>query len=170
MQIGGAEFKNFADFPFVHQLFCPERDRKEAVLKRHLRNALVIPERLPDQQGLCPGRRERLVAVDVLVVADCRQERLAVEIVRRADVHNVDVRIFRDFPVVCHRVDCAGLQSALFRSLRSGGADMRDSAAEFPLIVKERNVPVPVGVNLSDESESDDADRVDFHPFFLVFS
>ena len=47
---------------------------------------------------------------------------------------------------------------------------MRDSAAEFPLIVKERNVPVPVGVNLSDESESDDADRVDFHPFFLVFS
>ena len=40
---------------------------------------------------------------------------------------------------------------------------MRDPASELLLIVKERNVPVSIGVNFSDESESDQADFVRFH-------
>ena len=88
------------------------------------------------------------------------------EVVRRADIYNVDIRIFRDFTVIGDRVFRSDLRRTLFRSGGLRCADVRDSGFELLLIVKQRNVHVPVGMNFADESESDHSGFINFHASF----
>lgn len=166
MQIGRAEFQNVADLPFLNQQLCAKRDREKPVLQRHLGDASVILERFLDLHCLVECCRQRLVAVNVLVVPDCGHERFEMQVVRRADVHNVDIWIFRDFTVIGDSVFRSDLRRTLFRSGGLRCADVRDSGFELLLIVKQRNVHVPVGMNFADESESDHSGFINFHVSF----
>ena len=105
---------------------------------------------------------KRLVAVDVLLVGDGREQGLAVAVVGRADVDDVDVGVLGHGAEIGRRHLGPDHLPGLFGRFRPAGDDVRNPGRKRRRIVVERQGRVAVGMDLADHAETEDAD-VNFH-------
>ena len=106
---------------------------------------------------------QRFVAVDMLVVRDGRQQHIFVQMVRGADVDNVDLGVFGDLPVIGDRHVRLHPGASLPGGFHPGGANVGDTGPERCLRIIQRQGQMRIGVHLSDKSETQNADSVCFH-------
>ena len=115
-------------------------------------------------------RGEWLVAVDVLPRGQRGEDLFAVLIVRRADVHDVYVRVLDDLaPVGCGEL-VAGLRATVFGGLLMRRGDSDESDIRRGGVVIHGNRAVALGMHLAHESvaEHSDADGWLGHEFLWV--
>ena len=91
------------------------------------------------------------------------------EIVRRADVDDVDVRILRDFTIVrnafrVQKLTCGG---GRFRTAR---ADMRNLRLEWQFAEEERQILMGERMDFAYVTKTNYTDTIGFHELFLDFS
>ena len=111
--------------------------------------------------------RQGLVAVNVLLVGDGGKNGRAMLIVRRADIDDVDVRIFRDIMEIGGGLNVVtDFVRILACAFRMGGADHCDFGFVARQIKEQRDVQMPVGVDFTNETATDETDTICFHSCF----
>ena len=171
VQQPGAELQHVAQEPLVHKLLRPHDGGKESGLHRHLGRGLIVRKRRADLLGLVHGGHQRLVAIDVLVVLDGRQQGVLVQMVGRANVDDVDPRVFGDLAEIGHRRFGPEHAAGPLGRLGSTGGHVGDLRHQRRRVIEQRQIPIPVGVDLADIAEADNADTVGFHrsaPFWCL--
>ncbi len=163
VKVHGAKGQRRADEALLHELPCPLGRGEETVVEGHLADALPAPGRRLHGRGFLHGRRQRLVAVDMLARRHGGDKLLRVRRVGRADVDDLDVLAFdQRAPVVRPRLEPAVAPGRLGRfPARRGHAD--ETHRDRRWIIMEGNGAVRVGVHLADEAVPDDADAYRVH-------
>jgi len=83
--------------------------------------------------------------------------------VRRADMDNVDIRVFSNIPIIRNRHLCLNLLASLAGSFHIGGSDMGYAGPKVRSRIIKGNRLVRIGVHLTDKPETENADGVCFH-------
>ena len=163
VQVGGAELEHASQAAFVDQLLRPQRGGKEAVLERHLRRAAIALQCGGDLPGFVPRGHQGLIAVDMFLLGDRRKQGLAVAVVGRADVDDIDVG------VLGHRAEIGrghvgpDQPPGFFGRFCPAGDDMRDPGRKRRRIVVKRQCRIAIGVHLADHAETEDANTKGLH-------
>ena len=163
-----AELQRLADEAFVDQLLRTQRAREEAELQRHLVDAFIRRQGAFDFFRFRQRNRQWFVAVNVLSMRHCAQNGILVEIVRRADVNDIDVRILRDFAIIrnAFRIQKLCCRRGRFRTAR---ADVGNLRLERQLAKEERQIFMRERMDFANITETNDTDAIRFHRLSLYF-
>ena len=168
VQIATAELEDLPQGAVFQELLGPHGRRKETVLEGHLRGAPIAGQGRSDLFRFGPGGHQRLFAINVLAVPQGGKQRLLVELIGRANVHNIHRRILGDQPVIGARHLGAEHLPGFFRRLRPAGDDVGDSRLQRWRIAEKRQCRVAIGVHFPDESAAQNAHVVNFHEYLRI--
>ena len=128
---------------------------------------MVVFQNGGDLFSLFQRGRQWLVAIDVLLVGDGGKNGGAMLVVRRADINDVDVWIFCDVAKIGGGLNIiTNFVRVLARTFRMGGADHCDFGFVARQIKEQRDVQMPVGVDFTNETATDETDTICFHSCF----
>ena len=89
-------------------------------------------------------------------------------VVGRANIDDVDVRIFRDVAEIGGGLNViADFIRVFARAFRMGGANHRDFGFVARQIKEQRDVQMSVSVDFTDETATDETDMICFHSCFF---
>jgi len=163
MKVRRPEFMDIPEKSLTGKLDGSHGSRKKSVLKSHLGDSTIAGQRLLDLSGFVRIHYQRLIAVNMLVVRNGGKQHIFVEMVRCADVDNINLRIFSDLPVIDHRYLRLNLSTSILGGFHPGGSDMGYAGMKVCMGIVKRNGLVSIGVHLADKSETKNADIVCFH-------
>ena len=159
---GAAELEGTAEEALADELPGALGGGQEARLEGHLGDAMVAGERGGYLLGLLKGGGQGLVAVDVLAVRHGAEQGLAVEVVGRADVDDVDVGRLRDGAEVgdaLHAQEFAGGAGAV----RMARADAHQLRREGQAAEEERQIAVRKRMDLTNVPKADQTHSIRAH-------
>ena len=153
--VAGAELRDATDKAFRYHLLRAHGGRGETIIQRHLADARTVRKRRRDLFRVGQRARERLVAVDMLARPDGREELVLVKVIGRANVDDVHVLAGHDVGDVRRRHLESAVALRPLRRFRARRADRHQPYACGRRIIKERQTAVGEGVNLADETISE---------------